>query len=328
MKRETPLVRLLFCHSAKSSDCIFTFHSTRAMAEKSSAVLAFLRPVLRFSTLSGTFPVQVQISRLCQSPFLVIASKVYIMIVIACNIYATFSKFYTHYTTSAVASFATLAGDLFLTISNVSVYWHLSFRVSEIVTTITKMVDLEKRFTLKNNIRQRAASLKNYMTALELIYLSLNLRQHFFMGNFSGYSYLQSCISFIKELPMMSIELQFIFLTSLIKGFYKDINQELMKTRVDEKTLGDIRSYLNSLQNMSEKLDKEFGLTLLLFLVCLNVYLNCDCFWFVSTLYEDITDSDTLFKLVFLGVCWGGFDLIRVFSYFWVSASTSAEVNI
>jgi 7tm Chemosensory receptor len=292
------------------------------MAEKLPAVLAYLQPVLLISNWSGTFPVQVRNAHLQQSPLLFAASKMFILIVVACNIYVTFVKFYASYV-SSVASFATLAGDLILTIVNISVYIHLSFKAGEIVTTITNMVELEERFSFKHKIRQRAVSLKYYIASLELFYLLINIRQHFYMKNFS---YLDSIISYVKELPMMSIELQFIFLTSLVKGFYKDINEELKKTSVEEKTLCDIRSYLNSMQNISERLDRAFGLSLLLFLVCLNVYINCDCFWFVSTLFEGITDSLTVFKLWFFGACWGGFDLVRVFSYFWVSSTTSNEV--
>jgi hypothetical protein len=203
---------------------------------------------------------------------------------------------------SSVASFVTLAGDLILPIANISVYFHLSFKTGEIVSTITEIVELEKRFSLKNNIRQRAVSLKRYLVSLELFYLLINIRHHFYMENFS---YLHSTISYVKELPMMSIELQFIFLTSLVKGFYEDINQELMKTKVGEKTLCDIRLYLNSMQNISERLDRDFGLSLLMFLVCLNVYINLDCFWFVSTLFGGIIDRDTVFRLWFFGVCWG-----------------------
>lgn len=294
------------------------------MAEKLPAVLTFLRPVLLISSCCSTFPVHVKNARLQRSPHLFIASKISIMVVVACNIYVTFFKFYAQYVNS-VASFATLAGDLILTIANISVYFHLSFRASEIVTTITNMVELEQKFSLKNNIRQRAASLKNYLASLQLIYFILCVRQHFYLEKFN---YIKSFLSYVKELPMMSIELQFIFLTSLVKGFYKDVNHELMKTRVEEKTLCDIRSYLNSMQNMSERLDRDFGLSLLLFLVCLNVYLNCDCFWFISTLFEGITDTDseTAFQLLFFGICWGGFDLVRVISYFWVSSTTSNEV--
>jgi hypothetical protein len=294
------------------------------MVDKSSAVLAYLQPVLLISTWSGTFPVQVQYANLRKSPLLFAANKMFILIVVACNIYVTFLKFYAHYV-SSVTSFATLAGDLILTIVNISAYIHLSFKASEIVTTITNMVELEKRFSLKNNIRQRAVSLKNYLTSLELVYLLINIRQHFYMENFS---YLDSTISYVKELPMISIELQFIFLTSLVKGFYEDINQELRKTSLEEKVLCDIRSYLSSMQIISERLDRDFGLSLLLFLVCLNVYINCDCFWFVSTLCEGFTDSKTFFNLWFFGVCWGGFDMMRGFSYFWVSSTTSNEVIV
>jgi 7tm Chemosensory receptor len=292
------------------------------MAEKSPAVLAFLWPVLLISACSGTFPVHVRNARLLRSPTLFVISRIFIMILVACNVYVTLLKFYTLYKNS-VASFATLAGDLVLTTANISVYVHLSFKANEIVTTITDMMELEKTFTLKNNIRGRAVSLHSYLVSLELYYFVISVRQHFYIESFN---YVESIISYVKELPMMSIELQFIFLTSLVKGFYKDINQELTKERLDEKTLCEIRSYLNALQNTSERLDRDFGLSLLLFLVCLNVYLNCDCFWFVSTLFEGISDNDTVFKMWFLGVSWGGFDLVRVFSYFWVSATTSNEV--
>jgi len=292
------------------------------MAKKSA--LHFLQPVLLLSKWAGTFPAGFDGQKFLISPALKAISKIFISALILSNIYVAYFKFYNDVKIHKIASFATLAGDFFSTIANISVLYHLNYKTSSTVQLLNELLHFETKFSLKSTFNNQARFFKAYFFAVELGYVFLNIRSHFFMDHFQ---LTDSILAYAKEFSILSTELQFFFVAGLIHGFYKDINRELMKADVKEETLCDIRDYMHTLENLADRLNRDFGLCLLIFLVTLNAFLNCDLFWLVVSIFETISSFDKLQAFLFLGVFWTVFDLIRLLSYFWVATSTTREVS-
>jgi hypothetical protein len=294
------------------------------MAAK-SAVLRFLKPVLILSKWTGTLPVLFEESdSIVHSRFHEIMGQFIALLIAVTNSYVAYTKFYSQISKYKVSAVTTVVGDLFLIASNLSIYVFIS-KYKSVAQTITDLVELERRLKNGSEMLQKTSSFRNYLIGLQTFYILLNIREHFYLDDFQ---ITDSIMGYLKEFLIITIELQMLFLVRILKYFYGDLNRELSSCKtLNEKAILEYRSYLRTLQQATEDIDKYFGMCVLLFLYTLYVYICCDVFW-IWCLY--LADEDTLTKLeriLFLGISWGGFDLIRVLSYFWITADFINEVS-
>jgi hypothetical protein len=88
-------------------------------------------------------------------------------------------------------------------------------------------------------------------------------------------NFFDSMMSYLKELPIISVELQFVFFVRILKFCYEDLNRVLLLQghKVKEEIIIELRSCLRTLQRVTVDNDNYSGLCVLFFLSTLYVYM-------------------------------------------------------